>query len=154
MRARRVDGWRCLTVLVLACTGCATTGGRSTAGDRITNLLERQVAAWNTGNLGAFMQSYWQSPGLTFSSGGRVTRGWAPTLESYRKRYPTRESMGRLAFKDLEITELGADAAVVLGRWKLDRDEPVGGMFTLVMRKDKDAGRWVIIHDHTSRDAP
>jgi len=62
--------------------------------------------------------------------------------------------MGHLVFSDLEITELGADAALVLGRWKLDRDDPVGGAFTLVMRKDEDTGRWTIIHDHTSRDAP
>ena len=154
MRAKRVDGWWCLTVLVLTCTGCASTSGRATVGDQITNLLDRQAAAWNTGDLEDFMQPYWQSPDLTFSSGGRVTRGWVPTLEGYRKRYPTRESMGHLAFSDLEITELGADAALVLGRWRLDRDDPVGGTFTLVMRKDEDAGRWVIIHDHPSRDGP
>jgi len=95
------------------------------------------------------MDAYEHSPDLTFSSGGRVTRGWRPTLESYHKRYPTREAMGRLTFSDLEITELGPDAALVLGRWNLDRGVPVGGTFSLVLCRRN--GQWVIIHDHTSR---
>jgi hypothetical protein len=37
-----------------------------------------------------------------------------------------------------------------LGEWKLERDEePVSGNFSLVFRKID--GRWVIVHDHTSR---
>ena len=98
------------------------------------------------------MEPYWRSPDLTFSSGGKVTRGWQATLDSYRKRYPTREAMGHLTFGDLEITELGRGAALVLGRWQLDRNEPVGGAFSLVLRRK--GSRWVIVHDHTSRDAP
>jgi ketosteroid isomerase-like protein len=44
----------------------------------------------------------------------------------------------------------GDAAAMVLGEWKVDRaNEPVGGNFTLVVRKFD--GRWVIVHDHTSR---
>lgn len=98
------------------------------------------------------MQPYDRSPYLTFSSGGKVTRGWQATLDGYRKRYPTREAMGHLTFSDLEITELGNQAALVLGRWRLDRDEPIGGAFTLVFTKK--GSRWRIVHDHTSRDAP
>jgi ketosteroid isomerase-like protein len=49
----------------------------------------------------------------------------------------------------LEITPLGKDAAVVAGRWHLQRakDEP-HGRFTLVFRKTKEG--WKIVHDHTS----
>jgi hypothetical protein len=44
----------------------------------------------------------------------------------------------------LEITPLGDAAALVLGQWKLDRQsEPVGGNFTLVLRKID--WRWVIV---------
>jgi ketosteroid isomerase-like protein len=54
------------------------------------------------------------------------------------------------ALSGLEITPLGDAAALVLGQWKLDRqNEPVGGNFTLVFRKIN--GRWVIVHDHTSQ---
>jgi beta-aspartyl-peptidase (threonine type) len=87
---------------------------------------------------------------VTFSSGGQITRGWTATRDRYRERYPTKEAMGRTTFSDLEITPLGDSAAMVLGNWKLEREaDPIGGNFTLVMQKID--GRWVIIHDHTSK---
>ena len=96
------------------------------------------------------MQHYWKSDELTFSSGGQTTRGWKSTKENYERRYPTREKMGQLTFSQLEVTPLDDSTALVLGRWRLARDEsPVGGNFTLVFRKID--GKWVIIHDHTSR---
>jgi ketosteroid isomerase-like protein len=57
--------------------------------------------------------------------------------------------MGTLAFSDVEITPLSADAAVVLGRWRLTRanDEP-HGRFTLIFRRLPEG--WRIVHDHTS----
>jgi len=116
----------------------------------IEAVLRMQEDAWNGGDVDAFMAHYWKSDDLTFSSGGKTTRGWQATLDHYRERYPTRDKMGRLTLSNLEITSLGDTAAMVLGQWKLDRDsEPVGGNFTLVFRKLD--GRWVIVHDHTSR---
>jgi beta-aspartyl-peptidase (threonine type) len=118
--------------------------------DAVRAVLRAQVDAWNRGDIGAFMEHYWKSDNLTFSSRGKMMRGWQATLDSYRKRYPTREKMGRLKLDGLEITPLGDSAAMVLGEWKVDRaNEPVGGNFTLVVRKID--GQWVIVHDHTSR---
>lgn len=138
-------------LLVLA-AGCAASQGGPASGNQIRLVLQRQAESWNAGDIEAFMEPYWRSPHLTFSSGGKVTRGWQATLDSYRKRYPTREAMGHLTFGDLEVTELGRGAALVLGRWHLQREEPVGGAFSLVLRRE--GSRWVIVHDHTSRDAP
>ncbi len=116
----------------------------------IEGVIREQEAAWNRGDVEAFVEHYWKSDDLTFSSGGKTTRGWAETLQGYRERYPTPEKMGRVAFSRLEITPLGNAAALVLGEWRLEREsEPVGGNFTLVFRKFN--GRWVIVHDHTSR---
>ena len=56
--------------------------------------------------------------------------------------------MGHLTFSELEPRKLGDAAALVLGRWDLDRGDPVGGVFTLVFRRE--SRRWVILHDHTS----
>lgn len=118
--------------------------------DAIEAVFRAQQDAWNLGNVEAFMDHYWKSDDLTFSSGGKTTRGWQATLARYRERYPTREQIGRLTLSGFEITPLGDAAALVLGEWKLDREsEPVGGNFTLVFRKLD--GRWVIVHDHTSR---
>ncbi len=152
MPAIQQRDWQHFAVIVFLCAGCATTGRRLPTNERIADILGQQSAAWNSGDIEEFMQVYWRSPELTFSSGGRVTRGWTATLDHYRMRYPTRETMGHLTFSNLEVLELGETAVLVLGRWRLQREAPVGGMFTLIFRRV--AGRWVIIHDHTSRDAP
>ena len=116
----------------------------------IKAILSAQEDAWNRGDLDAFMEHYWKSEALTFSSGGKTTRGWSETLIRYRERYPTTEKMGRLQLSGLEITPLGDAAALVLGQWDVKRDsEPLRGNFSLVVRKFDD--RWRIVHDHTSR---
>jgi beta-aspartyl-peptidase (threonine type) len=112
-------------------------------------VLDAQVAAWNRGDIEGFMSGYAQSPDTTFVSGNTVTRGWQTVLDRYKKGYDSREKMGVLTFSELEITPLGKDAAVVLGRWELKRaaDTPAG-RFTLIFRRTR-AG-WRIVHDHTS----
>jgi len=116
----------------------------------VEQVLRTQQQAWNRGDVDAFVDHYWHSPDVTFSASGATTRGWEATANRYRERYLTRERMGQLAFDQLEVTPLSADAALVLGQWRLDRDnEPVSGNFTLVLRRLD--GRWVIVHDHTSR---
>jgi beta-aspartyl-peptidase (threonine type) len=115
----------------------------------ILAVLQVQQQAWNRGDVEAFADHYWHSDELSFSSGGKTTRGWQATVDRYRQRYPTPEAMGQLAFDELEVTPLGRSAALVLGRWRLDREgDPQAGNFSLVFRKID--GRWVIVHDHTS----
>lgn len=115
----------------------------------ITTLLTTQKKAWNRGSIDDFMKHYWPTDDLTFSSGGKTVRGWAATKARYKRRYTTREQMGSLNFDELEIQKLGESAALVLGRWQLDRKSgPIGGNFSLVLRRID--GRWLIIHDHTS----
>jgi ketosteroid isomerase-like protein len=115
----------------------------------IEAVLYDQADAWNRGDIDVFMEGYWKSDKLSFSSNGKVTRGWQATMDSYKKRYPTRDTMGKLKFSQLEISPIGDEGALVLGNWHLERGEPVGGNFSLVMRKID--GKWRIVHDHTSR---
>jgi beta-aspartyl-peptidase (threonine type) len=115
----------------------------------IRNLINQQARDWNAGDLDRFMEVYWKNDGLTFSSGGNVTRGWNATLQRYKKRYPNKSTMGRVEFSDLEFLHLDEKAVQVLGVWKLTRDvEPIGGRFTLIFRRQGDD--WRIVHDHTS----
>ncbi|HMP80475.1 MAG TPA: DUF4440 domain-containing protein [Pirellulaceae bacterium] len=114
----------------------------------ISVLLQQQVDAWNRGDLLEFMQTYWESELLTFSSGGRTQRGWHATFERYRARYP-KGSMGKLRFDELEIYRLTDQWALVLGRWFLTSETGDSeGNFTLVLREVGEA--WVIVHDHSS----
>jgi len=115
----------------------------------VTSVLRVQQKAWNRGDIAGFMKHYWKSKKLTFSTGGTTKRGWKATFARYRKRYPNRETMGKLTFNNLEVTALGEKSALVLGEWHLKRknDHPEG-VFSLVMRNIE--GRWLIVHDHTS----
>lgn len=115
----------------------------------IRAVMDAQAKQWNAGSIEGFMQGYWNSPDLIFVSGTKVTRGWQPTVDNYKKGYESKAKMGVLTFSDLEITVLSKDAAVVLGSWALQReaDNP-HGKFTLTFRKFKEG--WRIIIDHTS----
>lgn len=115
----------------------------------IRKVLDEQTAAWNKGDLEGFMKGYWNSPQMTFVSGDKVTKGWQPTLENYKRSYSSKALMGELSFSELEITVTSKDSAVVLGRFTLvrEKDKPTG-MFTLNFRKLKEG--WRIILDHTS----
>jgi ketosteroid isomerase-like protein len=138
----------CGAAMAEEASGAAAKGGA--LGAALERVFRVQEEAWNRGDIDAFMEHYWKSDDLTFSGGGNTTRGWQATRDRYQERYPTREKMGRLSLSEFEITPLGDSAALVLGKWKLDRaNEPVAGNFTLVVRKID--GRWVIVHDHTSR---
>ncbi len=119
----------------------------------IRRVLEEQDAAWNRGDMETYMQGYWKSGKLVFAGAGGVQRGWQGVRERYKNSYPDRAAMGSLTFDGLEISMLAPDAAMVLGNWKLEREkEPVGGVFTLVMRKFAEG--WRIVADHTSAVAP
>lgn len=143
---------------MLAGSSCAPQGlsfrldHSTTPQAEISSILGRQTAAWNRGDVEEFMGYYERSDQLTFSSAGQVTRGWDRTLARYRERYPSRNLMGTLTFDDLEVRMLSTEAALVLGRWHLEREQPTGGTFTLVFQKR--TGRWLIVHDHTSVNAP
>lgn len=122
---------------------------RANAFAQIRNVLRVQQAAWNRGDIDAFMNGYARSRSTTFVSEDTVRRGWETVRDRYRKKYSDRAKMGLLTFSDLEIASLGSDAAVVLGRWKLKRaqDQP-HGRFTLIFRRLPEG--WRIVHDHTS----
>jgi ketosteroid isomerase-like protein len=127
--------------------------GGTSAVVQIHNVLRAQQDAWNRGDIDAFMNGYARSRSTIFVSEDTVRRGWKIVRDRYRKKYSNRAKMGVLTFSDLEITLLGSDAAVVLGRWKLKRaqDQP-RGRFTLIFRRLQEG--WRIVHDHTSATPP
>jgi beta-aspartyl-peptidase (threonine type) len=123
--------------------------GRDADTKAINEVLKAQQAAWNRGDVDAFLDGYWRSPELTFSGSNGVSRGRDGVLARYKKSYPNHAAMGQLEFSDLELRFLGPDAALVLGQWHLKRESgDIGGVFTLVWQKFPDG--WKIIHDHTS----
>jgi ketosteroid isomerase-like protein len=137
-----------LLLAVCTSTGRAETRRTTPNQEAILTVIRAQEDAWNRGDLEGFMQGYWKSSQTTFSGANGTLRGWQAVHDRYVRQYGNRELMGHLNFSGLEVTLLGSGAALVIGQWKLQRSQPMGGIFSLVFRKIN--GKWRIIHDHTS----
>lgn len=129
--------------------GCRESVDEDAIRKQIGEVLSTQVEAWNRGDITGFMAGYYRSDSLRFASGGSITYGWQTVLERYRKRYSGKAAMGTLGFSDIDVSVLDARAALVFGRWELQRstDRP-HGLFTLLFRRTPQG--WKIVHDHSS----
>ena len=135
--------------------GQATKPARAgAAAAAIRQVLDRSVAAWNRGDLNAFLTNYRNSPKTIYIGSTGLVRGWQAIRTRYEKAYASggRGRMGSLTFTHLEILPLDASHALAIGQWHLERTRAnggnVGGFFTLTFQKTR-AG-WRIIVDHTS----
>jgi ketosteroid isomerase-like protein len=139
-----------LTALILLISAISLVAQSDKDAAAIRKIMEDQDAAWNRGDLEAFMSiGYWKSDKLKFVSGDKITYGWQQTLDNYKKTYGTPDKMGKLTFSNLEIELLSKDAAFVTGSWHLKREKDAPqGKFTLLFRKLKVG--WRIVVDHSS----
>ena len=115
----------------------------------VRNVLAKQNAAWNRGDIDAFMVGYWESDSLVFIGKSGVTYGYKNTLANYKKNYPDTTAMGKLTFTLIQVKRLSPEYFHVTGKYYLTRSiGDASGHFTLMFRKIK--GKWVIISDHSS----
>jgi hypothetical protein len=136
-------------VLVLFSVSFAETKISAKEKSEINGLLDKQVQAWNEGNLEKFMQTYWNSEKLSFVGSRGPTYGWQATLESYKKGYPDKGAMGNLKFTILELSKIDRKTVYVIGKFDLSREMGnLSGHFTLVIQKINN--EWLIISDHSS----
>jgi ketosteroid isomerase-like protein len=147
--ARLLRGIATTAGFVVATATLAASEQSPDALGAIHSVIRAQQAAWNRGDIDGFMNGYARSPSTIFVSEDEVRRGWETVRERYREKYFDSTKMGTLTFSETEITSLSPDAAVVLGRWKLQRsnDQP-HGRFTLIFKRLPEG--WRIVHDHTS----
>ena len=100
---------------------------------------------------------YWNSPGLSmFNYNGSVTKGWQQVHENRKSSYPEIKDV-KLDTKDLAVTMLGRDAALVTCLWTQSQvykgnPETASGRMTLVFKRVGTA--WKAIHLHSSPDSP
>ena len=115
----------------------------------VRKILYDQTAAWNNGNVEAFMQGYWKNDSLMFVGKNGVTYGWKNTLNNYKKNYPDTSAMGKLDFTIISGKQLSPQYFFIVGKWHLQRSiGDLSGHFNLLFKKIK--GKWVIITDHSS----
>jgi len=122
------------------------------------------VAAFNTlingirhADVKAVTSVYLESPRLIlFNGNGTVTKGWDQMRRNRESSYPDVKDV-KLDVRDLSITMLGRDGAVVSCLWTQSQTfkgtpETATGRMTLVFKRvGKD---WKAIHLHTSPDRP
>ena len=145
--------WIWLLVIGCACGAMAQSGDEAA----IRATMQAQTAAWNRGDIKAFMQGYENSPETTFI-GSAVRKGYEPILKRYEQSYTSQAQMGKLTFSGIAVRLLPGDCgkaeyAVVTGRFHLDRTEKGAakkddGIFSLVWHRGPHG--WKIVLDHTS----
>ena len=122
------------------------------------------VAAFNTlingirhADVKVVTSVYLESPRLIlFNGNGTVTKGWDQMRRNRESSYPDIKDV-KLDIRDLSITMLGRDGAVVSCLWTQSQSfkgtlETATGRMTLVFKRvGKD---WKAIHLHTSPDRP
>ena len=127
---------------------CATVDA-SVEKAAILKVITDMQAAWNRGDFRGYMQGF-KNPDVIFVSGGRFQDGWQGTLDHYVRDYGASPEMrGTLRFSDIRIEILGPDAAQLISRYQLVRQQhPQYGINTRLMRKVN--GQWVIALNHVS----
>jgi ketosteroid isomerase-like protein len=149
---------RLLPVLLLsaasACASAATRGAAPPAtwdADRaeIMALLQASSDAWNAADLKGHLALYVDT--VTFMTATGPRPGVGPVEEAFSRTYwRDGRPIQRLAFEQVALRPLGADAALQTGRFVLSGGgEPErSGWFTLVWVRTP-AG-WRAVHDHSS----
>jgi len=142
-----------LSNILIAALVCAEPEQPPNSVAEIQSVLIAQQDAWNRGDIDAFMNGYARLASTVFVSEDEAKRGWETVRDRYKAKYSDRAKMGALTFSEIEVTMLSPNAAVVLGRWNLKRenDKP-HGRFTLIFKHLPEG--WRIVHDHTSAAAP
>lgn len=114
-------------------------------------MLNASARSWNEGDLAGYMDDY--ADDATFVGSTGLVRGRAEIERRYRASYwASGRPEDALRFENVEITPLGEEHALAVGRYVLyDRQSGVttaSGIFSLVLRRTPDG--WRIIHDHSS----
>ncbi|NML19908.1 nuclear transport factor 2 family protein [Pseudoflavitalea sp. G-6-1-2] len=141
-----------LLILLIACLSPVVAKAQSADEKAIREILAKQNAAWNRGDLEGFMKGYWNNDSLMFVGKSGVTYGYKNTLENYKKGYGNGnvDSMGKLTFTFIRFTRVSPEYYFVVGKWELKekKDGDMSGHFNLLIRKINK--EWVIVADHSS----
>ena len=117
--------------------------------DAIKKILTSQQDCWNNGDIDGFMEGYWHSEELIFTSlSHKPAYGWENTKDRYKNSYPTKSSMGILNFEILDLKLISKTTATLKGKWELIReDDHPNGLFWLDIEKFDES--WLITKDST-----
>jgi uncharacterized protein (TIGR02246 family) len=129
-------------------SGPAPASALEAARQGATALLAHGAAAWNRGDLVAFMSDY--TSDASFVTPRQVVHGRTEIQARYAPRFAPGGVRDSLYFQDVEVDLLAPDALNAIAYYVLQRGDSIvaRGPTSLVMRRI--GGRWYIAHDHSS----
>lgn len=149
---------RILLILVcLSVSSVAVWGQTPTESDSVLATFNKLLDGIRKADVKAVTSVYWNSPRLNlFNYNGTVTKGWEQMRKNRESSYPEIKDV-KLEVKDVNVTMLGTNAALVTCVWTQSQNykgtpETASGRMTLVFRKVGTA--WRAIHLHSSPDQP
>ena len=137
-----------LTLFILILSSCSMNNNSDI--DNIKKVLYIQQKCWNNGDIDGFMEGYWNSEELIFTSSiHQLSYGWQTNLDRYKSSYPTKESMGELKFEIYDVKLTSKKTAILNGKWELVRinDHPQGNFW---LDLEKFENNWLIVKDSTT----
>jgi limonene-1,2-epoxide hydrolase len=117
----------------------------------IRGLIDKLQVDWNGGDMTAYLDAYWNDEEFSLMFGDKAVRGWQSVSDMFTSTWTTEEAMGNFQTNNVEVRFTGTDLAIASGGFEhVFPTETIVGSFTHVFRRFDD-GRWLIIHEHTSR---
>ena len=135
----------------------ATTAAPQSDSEAVLAAFNKLLDGIRHANVAEVTSVYWNSPRLNlFNYNGTVTKGWEQMRKNRESSYPEIKDV-KLDVRDVNVTMLGRDAALVTCVWTQSQNykgtpETASGRMTLVFRKLGTA--WKAIHLHSSTDKP
>lgn len=111
-------------------------------------IMDSSATAWNKGSLEGHLSIY-DSSATFMGANGLI--GIPALKESFQKKYFNgTKPVQQLAFDDIQVKPLGADFALVTGKFILSGGglPENSGRYSLVFGKTKSG--WKVLHDHSS----
>jgi ketosteroid isomerase-like protein len=151
-QARRIAPVAIIVAMAAACAGRAGNPSR-TRGDltaEVTTMFARSAAAWNRGDLDAFMTDYLPGDRTTYVTSRGIIHGPSAIRERYAPRFAPGGVHDSLSFEGVEVDSLAPGVLNVIAYYVLSRGDSIvaRGPTSLVMVRDN--GRLRIVHDHSS----
>lgn len=120
--------------------------------DIVKGVMAANAAAWNEGNLPAFLGGYDNSGDVRLLADGAVATGFGGVRKHYESVVNEAGAMGRLSYSDLDVTLTSIDVATVVGRFAHEiGPRKTAGAMTVVLKQIE--GRWRIVQDTRVNDA-
>ncbi|WP_263380994.1 YybH family protein [Granulicella paludicola] len=117
----------------------------------LNTVLSAQAAAWNKGDLAAYL-GFYKDARDTQAMFTSPIRGLASIRNAYLLSFPNAEAMGTIDESEITVRPMGENFALVTGVYHLTRNKKAGGtadgLFTDIL--EKTSRGWKIVYSATT----